>query len=665
MKRFSVWAILCLYGLCNIHPAKVSAQSATFPEIRIKKKGELVAQRLWNPSALFLKENPDFLKYGTYRFSQSGLSNINSQNYKASLVKGSKIDLQNVRLIICFPVSSLKSPNAEAEKYFSPIPLGQYDIYSDTALYNHTVDVLDNYNKLNQDYREQVFRSLSDKYSGDIKVLPIGSQYLNGFRLKIKDFFLELNYDGKYRMPAEEDYAYLYTLKVRDCSGKVLRKFGQAVFVTESEQMLKELSFIKITNIAINNLINQFSEAKMEIDISTRLNSLKIKYVDDSNFIRRFVYMNLANYYHLAQKNIIFQLQAINNRITVLGGTGLDLSTLNMPINAGADPSANLTGATVVAGAELAASVINSVNITKLNNLKSAAEEEINTLNHFKYEEQIAVNNYNRLIGWRGNNIARTYGNSSNTYSYSNHGSAKKQYTAQKQQVSGNVWDETENTGNHSNRNTRSPNSSSADVWSENNESSSSQSHNHTKRTGNDNVWADNEQSSGSSGQQEQAAYTPLQIASDNVQQEAEQYSNQINQNATQSINQLQATNQANINTMQNTVNSVSAAETAGGNTAGSQGSSSNQDLMTSDCQKCSNNVKRENDIDINTYKNKGMNATLEDGLVLKRKCTQRYLDECDQCLSPKDKALFTKIIQDLTNQINQMDATPRVNFHK
>ncbi len=433
-KIYSIFFLCAIFHLAN-------AQLVTFPDV---KKGEyryiIETEEHWKPTSQFKRANPDILTRGTFFLSKNKYWNSNS--YPAVLCRNNIDIIAPGRIFIMFNGDEMPDlDGSESEKYpngMDFIPLYSDEdcmnwrlgtkIYSNQGLYNIDIkfsgkflDVQDKYISLNNAYKNAVARAFSTHRFSNYTTQPLASFNLAKEEISAADLFFEFSIDGVWtnakgggkEIQGETfDYGCFYKLAIRDCSGKILKTYGQSVFsgflchqkYFPSEVDFSNAIFFGYTySAAIECLLSQYAvDNDIKKEIAKRTTALRIQTYSDKSIIQLFKLKSEANHFRHCQMNVIYGLNELDQYIKRLGGQGLDLSNIKMPVNSNPRIISQTQfdkGSSVVAGvAGVTSLIVNQSEKAKIRDFSDEAEKYKATFSRFVESEEKAVAAYNKLV---------------------------------------------------------------------------------------------------------------------------------------------------------------------------------------------------------------------------------------------------------------------------
>ena len=321
IKIYSIIFLCAIFHLAN-------AQSVIFPEV---KKGEhkyvIETDEHWQPTAQFKRENPDILTRAVFSISKNKYWNSNA--YPAVLCRNNINIMAPGRIFVLFNGDEMPdldgSENETHPNGMDFIPLYSDEscqswklgtkIYSNQGLYNIDIkfqygkflDVQDKYISLNNAYKGAVSRAFGGHKFANYTMLPLASFNLAKEDINAADLFFEFSIDGVWsNVKGKEkevrgktyDYGCFYKLAIRDCSGKILKTYGQSVFSSflcyinfwSNEVDFQNALFFGCTySAAIECLLSQYAaDNEIKKEIIKRTTALKIQTYSDKSIIKLF-----------------------------------------------------------------------------------------------------------------------------------------------------------------------------------------------------------------------------------------------------------------------------------------------------------------------------------------------------------------------------------------
>jgi hypothetical protein len=424
LKKYSILLLLILF-------AWVAKSQVIFPAaqpVYYKKYFEIKAEYV--PSKQMQEENAGFARSGQFDI----ITGIwNDKLYPAKKSENEQKFILPGRAVVLFTAEDLEEiepglkthpklqdhipaiANAEKKKLW----LVRQSKLTCNETYNQNIQ--ENkvaYSILNKGYSDLAAALFASKTNAPLLVLPALSSKLNNQAVYATDIFFEFGIDriatqqtkNKNGSPRSNDDAVAYKLMIKDASGKVLKTYGQTVFVQcerlrkagWGEQVLHALLTEATYRAGFTSLLHQFAEDKETGNkIKTTTTALRIKTIHDSVPIRLFKLKATAAHYHNAMRTSLSNLETTNDKIKSLGGSAIDFSgatpatTYNNP---NISPSMNAAAESAVYGiASLVSLGINSANEKKIRELEQVAYSLKGNFEHARQMELLMVEEYNAL----------------------------------------------------------------------------------------------------------------------------------------------------------------------------------------------------------------------------------------------------------------------------
>lgn len=469
---------------------RAEAQSVTFPEVKAAKLiwgTKYTAQ--WTPSEYFVSRHPNILTTGLTSFTDVADYPAKDFNNTNPIAVPNRIFV----LFTGYTLPELDKNDEDGDSTLKTSYMPMYypeekrggDGYGGEGIKFYTNEGLVNvkntdsqsksfYELLNKTYQEQVKGLFEIKGATNVVYLPLASFNLAAYDIKPDDLIFEFSYKftwsnvgkgGRRIKKTVSDYGAFYTLNIRDCSGKIIKQYKQAVFsnvipklnyygsfkgtnITVYEEVYFGLTYVT----ALRCLLNQFTGDKnIKAEIAKNTTAVKVQHATNKYYLEAFKSLTKAKYYRFCQMNVLSQIEVMNHEVILLGFSGVDVSGTPMyqsPVLQSYSPA--LAGAVSSAAAGMASLItmaINESNKAKARKITEQAKGMSPQFTSFKQMEDEAIEEFNRAVAM----LNQTEEKATNAYTTNNEDNYNKNSVGS----SGNFWGDGSKQGKSGNSNTK------------------------------------------------------------------------------------------------------------------------------------------------------------------------------------------------------------------